>query len=65
MTNDFDDIDPKDIKIEFAPGCFDDFDGSNLRISECCTASIIVKNGVEVCEECGQPCLEAEEDFED
>lgn len=27
-------IDPKDLKIEFAPGCFDNFDGTQEELDE-------------------------------
>ena len=30
----FKDIDPQDIKIEFAPGCFDNFEGSQEELDE-------------------------------
>lgn len=30
----FKDIDPKDIKIEFAPGCFDSFEGTQEELNE-------------------------------
>jgi hypothetical protein len=28
----FEDIDPKDLKIEFAPGCFDNFEGTQEEL---------------------------------
>lgn len=31
---DFNDVDPKDLKIEFAPGCFDNFDGTQEELDE-------------------------------
>lgn len=40
------DIDPKDLKIEFAPGCFDHFDGTQEELDELITEiTRIVRSG--------------------
>jgi len=30
----FNEVDPKDLKIEFAPGCFDNFEGSQEELDQ-------------------------------
>ena len=30
----FNEVDPKDLKIEFAPGCFDNFEGSQEELDD-------------------------------
>jgi hypothetical protein len=37
-----DDVNPKDLKVEFAPGCFDDFEGTQEEL-DALMAEIIAK----------------------